>query len=394
MDNTSEKNRTSHAIFYINYAPYENAGHILDFIKKRFSEVIVFSFNFHQLKKGEESNAIKIFKNGELVKRLSLFQIPTPSNINILFLLLPLRSFINFAQILFHVHRLRKNYKSPVAYFTVNAFTAWVGHILRRLRIVDKTIFWVWDYYPPIHDSKIITLMRKIYWQFDKVAITSDRLIFLNDRLIQLRKSLGVLPKNNNYKIVPIGTNPIKNIQQKKKIRPILGFIGVVKRSQGLDTVFETTPLLIKNYPLIRLDVVGSGPDELYLRKRAKTSSLPTNFYGYVPDEKRVENILRKFDIGLALYVPGTSNVSHFGDPSKIKDYLSNGIPVITTNVFQFSQEIIKFNAGIIVPYNSPEKLLEAIRKIVKNYYAYQLNALKLAKKYDYNSIYPKLFQD
>ncbi len=386
--------KATSTIVYINYSPYENSGHILDFIKEKFQRVIVFYFNFYSLNKKNESSSLRIFKRGRLIRQQRLFQIPSPSNIYILFLLLPIRSFVNFTQILYYTHKIRLLYKSPFLYFTVNAFTAWVGIILRKIKLIDKTIFWVWDYYPMKNNNKIVMGMRWIYWQFDKMANKSDRIIFLNSRLIQLRKDAGVLPKHDHYRIIPIGTDPIKTVKQKNHLRPILGFIGVIKRSQGLETVYDAAPLLTKKYSNIELDVVGSGPDESYFKKRAKKGNLKTHFYGFISDEKVVMQVVQKFEIGLALYIPNESNVSYYGDPSKIKDYLSQGIPVITTDVFQFSREIHNLNAGIIIPHDSPQKLLLAIEKIIRNYYEYQVNALKLAKKYEYRALYPKLFSD
>ncbi|MBI5153353.1 MAG: glycosyltransferase [Parcubacteria group bacterium] len=380
-------------VLYVNYAPYENSGHILDFLKDHFGKVIVFIFNFHTLGKLQKSSVLYIYEHGKLIENRSLFTLSPSLPVYIVFLLLPIRSLLNTLQIFYHTFWLKRQFGTLEYYFTVNAFTAWVGNVLRKIGLVDTTIFWVWDYYPPKHKDKIVMLMRAIYWQFDMVALASDNVVFLNTRLIELRKRIGALPKDKQYAVIPIGTNPRKTIQNRNTQHPLLSFIGVLKRSQGLDMVFDAAPQLTKKYPDLQLTVIGSGPDESYFQKRAKQTKLITTFHGYVEDEHQVANVLQAQHIGLALYMPDPSNVSYFGDPSKIKDYLSFGVPVITTGVFAFSKEIVHARAGVVIEYGKLEELAKAIQTILSHYQLYSNNALTLAKKYRYNKIYPALFK-
>jgi glycosyltransferase involved in cell wall biosynthesis len=114
-------------------------------------------------------------------------------------------------------------------------------------------------------------------------------------------------------------------------------------------------------------------------------------FHEYLDDSRR-DQILKKCDIGIATYVPGRDNVAYYGDPSKIKQYLSSGLPVITTNVFEFSKEIKKEKAGIIIDYFSNQDLTQALKELTKNINLYSKGATKLAKKYYYKNIYKEFF--
>lgn len=379
-------------IIYVNFSPYENAGRILDYLLENFENILLFSFNFHKLGKGQEPSKLKIFKKGELKKEYALYQMFVPRSLGFFFL--PLRSFIIFLQILRHTLRLKKDYDNYHIYFTVNAFTAWVGNILKKLGLVEKTIFWVWDYYPPLHEDKIVMFMRWLYWQFDKIGTSSDRVVFLNKRLESLRKDIGILPKKANYPIVSIGTKPIVGIKRSKYQRTVtLGFLGVLKKSQGLDLIFNNARGIHQLFPNLKLQIIGSGPDKAYFKRKAKKNPIPTVFHGFLPTEKQVKKVLSGCDIGLAPFIPEEGNVSYYGDPSKIKVYLSYGLPVITTDVYIFSREIAKEKAGVIIDYYQPEGVIKAISEILGNYEQYQKRAVKLAKKFYYKEIYPEIFK-
>ena len=263
--------------------------------------------------------------------------------------------------------------------------------MLKTFGVVRKTVFWVWDYYPPFHESKIITFMRRLYWQFDKLAARSDTLVFLNKRLANLRKEIGVLDENSKYKIIPIGTTEsyhkiYKKFNESSSIK--LVFVGVIKKSQGLDLLFDSGSQISAIFPKIEACIIGGGPDLSYFKKRSISSGLKTKFYGYLPDNQR-DKILSKSHIGLATYIPSSDNVSYYGDPSKIKQYLSYGLPVITTDVFEFSKEVRKNKAGLIINYEKNELPL-ALSRIIHNFQSYSKDAFSLSGKFYYKSLYKK----
>lgn len=374
---------------YVNFSPYENAGNILDFVNDHFARVIVFSFNFHKLDGNQEPSSLYIYNLGKIIYKTRLYQ--TPTSPELAFLLLPIRSLTIFVQILFHTIRLRRRFGPFTIFFTVNAFIAWCGNILRSLGLVKKTVFWVWDYYPPVHPSRLVRFMRWLYWQFDKPASQmADKTLFLNKRLETLRKKIGVLPEKNEYEVVEIGTNPLRK-NMKKADSPIsLAFFGVIKRSQGLDLFFDAFDSNPLGKPVV-LHVIGGGPDLAYFKSRAKSVAAKVIFHGFVAQEDKVNNILDMCHIGLAPYPQDKSNVMYYSDPSKIKKYLSRGLPVITTDVFEFSSSILNYHAGVVVPYNK-KHIIPSIKLLLKNYSFYSKNALLLAKKYSFTMLYKRLF--
>lgn len=379
------------SIIYVNYSPYENSGKTLDFLLNNFSHVFLISLGFYYLGTKQKSNLLTIYRRGKVERRYSLYQIPIPPKL--VFFFLPLKSIINLLHLLFWGWRLRERYGPIDIFFSVNAYTAWVGNILKRLGFVKKTIFWVWDYYPPIHQSKIVTLMRAIYWQFDKWAIDSDRVVFVNQKLLNLRKAMGLIPQEATYPVVSIGTDRFRVDLAKKDTRTVVfGFIGVLKKSQGFGIVFDHAKEILREFPSARYEIIGSGPDEDYYRQKAKYSMIPTTFHGYIEGDTFNE-ILSRCTIGIATYVPDQSNVSHYGDPGKIKRYLSLGIPVIATDVFELSAEVRQARVGVIIDSHDDYAFIKAVRTIMRAYPTYAQNALNLAQKFYYKKIYLALFE-
>ena len=379
------------SIIYINFAPYENAGKILDYLLANFSTVLLYSFRFHNITDPDHSDLLTVYRNSKPVKQYKLLHTPVASTMT--FYVLPLRSFFIMLQVLFYTLYLRSEYGPYDIYFTVNAYTAWIGNILRKIHVVRKTVFWIWDYYPPVHKHIIVRLMRWIYWQFDKPAsLDATKVVFLNERLEILRKKLGVLPKNKEYSVVPIGTDPSKpSTARKGKILRFV-FFGVVKQSQGLDLIFSQAGEIIKKHKHVELHIIGNGPDKNHYQQIAKTSPYKTTFYGYLKNNKDIQKIIGSCHIGLAPYVPEESNVSYYSDPSKIKAYLSLGVPVITTDVFTFSSEITKSKAGVVIDYFKPEQFVHAVSDITKGLSSFRKASYKLGNKYYYKNIYPQLF--
>jgi len=203
-----------------------------------------------------------------------------------------------------------------------------------------------------------------------------------------LRREIKIIPKNKKFKIVPIGTNP-RRILFAKKI--IIGHLGVLKRGQGLDLLIDNLRELKKNKLDFKVEVVGSGPDEEHFKRRSRKFR-NIKFYGFVKNSDEVDDIIRNWTIGLATYIPNKSNESAWTDPSKIKAYISQAVPVITTNVTDFSKEIKRYNAGVVIDYSDPKSFTNAVLKILKNKKENKRNALKLAKKYYFRRIYKDLF--
>ncbi len=387
-------------IVYVNFSQYDNVGRILDFLRENFSVVIHFSYDHLRLKQARPSY-LRLYENGKLVKETQLIKMRMPGILQ--FLSLPIIGILIIGQTLFWVLILKKKYKSLQIFLTFNAFSAWIGNLMRNLKLVKKTVFWVGDYFPPTHPQWQISIARKIYWIFDRKAIRkAGKLIFTNKKILSFLQTKGIIQKSKiNYQIIPIGCKVVhlggdlnwhlgKSTHSKEII---VGFLGMIKENQGIELIFEILPKLKKRFPSIKLEIIGSGPQEEFYKKRAKNMSDFVKFFGFIENQDIIQKIIQRWSIGLAPYKPDKNNPSHWCDPSKIKFYLSVGVPVLTTDVTYMSREIKKNKAGIIINYNNHEEIIKAVETLLQNNNFFSKNAYELAKKYDYKKIYQGLFK-
>lgn len=377
------------SVIYVNYCPYENSGHILDYLLENFERVYLFSIAFHPLGSKRHLNKFSVYQNGKIVSEDYLFYLQIPQSL--VLILIPIRSIMNACQILWKSLSIVKQHGKVDVFFSVNAFTSSLGMLLKKIDIVRTNIFWVWDYYPLNHPNLVPQIMRWMYWQFDKLATYSDRVIYLNDRLAQVRKDAGLIRKNTKYLLVPIAMGQFLPVKRKNLNQIKIGFIGVLKKSQGLDMLFDSAQVIARSFKNLAFEIIGSGPDENYFRHRAKRSPVRFHFYGLVSDAK-FKRVLYDCTLGVAPYTPEDSNVSRYGDPGKVKRYMEFNLPAIITDVFEFSQELKSRRAGLVIRYNDAAGLARAIKRITDKYSYYVENVIKLHQSFYYRSVYPEMF--
>jgi glycosyltransferase involved in cell wall biosynthesis len=377
------------SVIYVNYSPYENSGHILDYLNDNFKSVFLFSIAFHPLRGRNKLNKVTYFENGRPIKNIELYYMQvTPS---LVWILISIRSILNAFQMIKQSLIIYRKYGKIDYFFSVNAFAVAVGILLQKLGIVRKTVFWVWDYYPMNHPSWSVKISRWLYWQFDKIATYADRVVYLNNRLAGVRIEKGLISKKSKYFIAPIGMGEVSPKRNKNLDKIRIGFIGVLKRSQGIDMLMDSAEYLSTHFKDLTYEIIGSGPDELYFKNLAKRSPVKFNFYGWVTETK-FRSILLNCTLGIAPYTPEDSNVSRYGDPGKIKRYMEFNLPAIMTDVFEFSQELEKSGAGIVIEYGNAKQLVRSIKTILSDYNTFVDNTIKLHNKFYFRNIYKVMF--
>lgn len=380
--------RIKKGIIYANFVPYDNAGNILDYLVDNFLFVAHFSFQFHKIGIKNQDNTLTIYKRGKLARKMAFLNLNLPESL--IYTLIPITSILFLLQLSFFVVLLRLRGNKFDYFFSVNAILSCMGNFLRSLGIVKETIYWVWDYYPLRETSAIIKIVRTFYWYLDNEGVkNSSRTFFLHKNLMKLREKFNGI-RYPNSSIIPIGTN-VRNIRITKKVVPIIGYLGVVKKTQGVDILFDALPKLLKEFPSLKVEIIGSGPEEERLKKIACKFPKTVKFYGFIESSSEVLDIMQRWSVGLATYLHTPDNPAYFTDPSKIKAYLNVGVPVISTTVTTFSKELNETGAGIVINYTKKE-FIEAVRKLLRHQQIFSNNALRLAKRYDYRKIY-KFFE-
>ncbi len=166
-----------------------------------------------------------------------------------------------------------------------------------------------------------------------------------------------------------------------------LGFIGVLRQGLGLDMAFS---YVAKNPHAGTLEIIGGGYGFEYYKNLAKELGIEDKivFHGFVDDPA---SIMRTWDIALALYEYTPGNPSIYCEPTKIKDYLSYGLPVITTKTTYLYAEIEKYGAGEVIE-ETVESLARAVTTITKEYAKYIQGVDRMVDVYEYKQWYDTRF--
>ena len=279
------------SIYFVTTESIKNLGNFRNYLIENTQYLVTFHFPHGYLQK---SSYVEIFIGGKLAYRANFYRYHGKNSILKLLLY-----YLYFNYVLFRFVK-RGSFiivENPI-FCILNSIVAFIKRV--------KFIFWVGDYFPQhagfmwfynkIADFYIKRLRYVIYISppIDRIySIMFGKKSFKNKFRKQI--SLGIVKKF---------TKVNKIINDNKSIT--IGFIGVIREQQGLDLIFK---FLSSNSINCRLEIVGDGYKANHYKELAKKLGIlgKVKFYGFV---ENAEPILKKCDIGLALYENTSDNVS------------------------------------------------------------------------------------
>lgn len=142
----------------------------------------------------------------------------------------------------------------------------------------------------------------------------------------------------------------------------VLGFSGLDVMS-GLDMALDAVKLAVSKYPEIMLVMTGKEPPDL--QKQVSARHLAENFrhFGVLP-YKRYQDFLSCADAFLVPFV--NIVVNHGRWPSRIRDYMAVGRPVISNPVGEMKLLVSEEEIGILADEN-PQDMAEKIVYLREN---------------------------
>ncbi len=242
-----------------------------------------------------------------------------------------------------------------------------------------RLVFWIWDYFPQKSG-----LMNIYHFLVNNYNTKLNHVLYLSPPI----KKIYNINDNKIRILAPFGLKrKYSKLINKNKNTILLGFIGIVKKGQGLENLFN----FLKQSRNILLEIIGEGPELSYYKSLAKEINIESKvkFWGFL-EQYKLKNIFKKWDIGAALYDDSKMNVSKYCDPGKIKLFLEHGLPVITTKTTYFYKIIEKYHAGRIIA--SVTDLNQAVKDIKNDYESYLNGVNKIVKKYNFKTVYDNYF--
>ena len=278
------------------------------------------------------------------------------------------------------LHLLYKH--KPSLYIGIDPLNALYGIFGRIIGIRYRLIYYTADYANIRFRNRFL---NAVYHYIDSIALRfSDEVWNISTRINNLRKKQGI--KNSFFVPNILFNKKIIRIYPEKRNSIIL--ISTISYAYiDFPLLLKDISTVIKYLPGIRVNIIGSGPDVLRLKKEVIKMKLEKNIYiiGAVP-HRNLSHYLNVSNIGLALYT-GYEPWTYYGDSMKTREYLSYGIPVIITKHCSTSDDISANNMGIVIP-RKKGKLANALLQMLSNkklYAQMRMNALQYSK---YDSIY------
>lgn len=291
----------------------------------------------------------------------------------------------------------RASREAPLDLFIgVDALNALAGLTLRALGRTRRVVFYVIDYTPRRFSQ---AWLNWIYRTVDRLAAThSDRVWNLSERMRQVRRSQGV-PEDRNQ-LVPVGVElaKVRHPPRAQVRRKTLLYMGALHANKGIQLMIEAFPEILKKVPGAELYIIGFGPFEAEAKRLAAAS--PARERIHLPggmDHAKLFREVPRYGVALAPYLDDPDSYTWWCDPTKPKEYLACGLPLIITKVPWIWERVAdpKRPLGVAIDYKK-EQLVAAAVKLLGDqrfYWRCRRNALDFASRLDWDAIYRRAFQ-
>lgn len=339
-------------------------------------------FIAHPLQINETKSYCEIIENGE-IKNKKESKIRTKFYIvNYL-----IEIMLNFVWVLW------KNEKYDL-WVGVNSLNAFCGIIFKKLRKIEKVIYYTIDYVPQRFENNFL---NNLYHWLDKFCVKyADETWNVSYRIAEGREKVRGLKQTtyNKQKIVPIGIwyDRVKRLPFEQIKKHQLLFVGNLLEKQGVQLVLDAMPDIINEVPDFHFLIVGGGEYDDKLKEKVTALNLEkyVTFTGWIKERSDLDQIMADSALAIAMYDKDKDTFTYYADPTKLKDYLSAGLPILLTDVPHNAEEIGKNMCGIIVGYDK-NKIAEAVMRMMKNeeeLKKYKQNALDYVKKFEWSVIF------
>ncbi len=252
----------------------------------------------------------------------------------------------------------------------VDSLNTFAGLLLRKIRYVKKVIFYTIDYVPERFNNKIL---NSIYHRLDKFCVkNADETWNVSPRIAEGRERIKGLKQcvYNKQKVVPIGVwfDKAKRLPfyQIKKCQ--LLFIGHLLEKQGVQLVLDAIPEIIKSIPDFHFLIIGGGKYEKNLVDKVEKLGIKKyiTFTGWIKARNVLDKMMTDSAIAVAMYDRQIDTFTYYADPTKLKDYLSVGLPILLTDVSYNAREIEENRCGKIINYDK-ESITKAVIELMSN---------------------------
>jgi len=271
----------------------------------------------------------------------------------------------------------------------VNAFC---GLILKLLGKTKLVVYYVIDYTPRRFRNRFLNWLYHKVDQF--VARRADSVWNISERIAEVRRQQGVCKEKNNVVEVGIDFRYIRRADAKNRRRIVVA--SHLTESKGVQLAVAAMPGIRARIPTAELVIFGTGPYESTLKALVSKADLADVVrFGGLLSHDDLMSALSKGGVALAPYVDDADSITRYADPTKPKEYLACGLPVVITRVPWIAEPIEKEPMGIAIDYNA-DALADAVVRLLEDDAFYEVcsaNALRYVEGLAWETIYDRAME-
>lgn len=306
-------------------------------------------------------------------------------------------SFINyFIETLLSIFWVYKNQDKIDVFVGVDPLNCAVGVVLKKLGKAKKLVYYTIDYVPKRFNNR---LLNNIYHRIDLFCLANaDETWNVSPRIAEGREKIRGISRKKfmNQKVVPIGVwmDKVKRLPFNKIKKHQLLFIGNLLEKQGVQLVLDAIPSIIRKIPDFHFLIVGGGEYESVLRQKVKILKLEkyVTFTGWVKEREKLDSIMADSAVAIAMYDKRKDTFTYYADPTKLKDYLSAGLPILLTDVPYNARDLEVNKCALVIRYDKQD-ISNAIIKLLKDEETlkrYRKNSISYITQYEWRNIFEK----
>lgn len=139
-------------------------------------------------------------------------------------------------------------------------------------------------------------------------------------------------------------------------------FVGRLSREKGVKYLLEAVAQLREEEQLVEVHLVGTGTLEATLHQEMKALALEelVHFHGFVPHSDRLFQLYRNSDVFI---LPSLQEQQG----KVLLEAMSQGLPIIATNVGGIPTVIQDQENGLLVPPADPQAISQAVQQMIQN---------------------------
>lgn len=141
--------------------------------------------------------------------------------------------------------------------------------------------------------------------------------------------------------------------------QPVVGTVCVLRRQKAIDVLLRAGAILSRQFPRLRIVIVGDGPERAALESQARSLGLG-DVALFLGNRSDVADLLPAFDVAV-------SSSDFEGVPLALMEFMAAGLPVVATRVGGVPELIEDGVEGRLVPRRNPEQLALAVAELLSD---------------------------